>query len=200
MRRISQTYFISHPQPHPRQILHFHQHPTSFLSISNTLLISHPQTPAICFPYSTVGKVPHNKTAVCSSLCKGKAVPLQAWTGPGVSRKLKFPDFLTAAGWVVRLSALCTGPRYPQEMLLVLISVRGWVDPRAIVRSEGLFQWKIPVTPAGIEPATFRFVAQHLNHCTTAVPSSVCTSNFKTSVINTHTHKKTISSNVELYL
>jgi len=29
---------------------------------------------------------------------------------------------------------------------------------------------KNPVTPAGIEPATFRFVAQHLNHCATAVP------------------------------
>jgi len=27
---------------------------------------------------------------------------------------------------------------------------------------------KIPLTPAGIEPATFRFVAQHLNHCATA--------------------------------
>ena len=26
------------------------------------------------------------------------------------------------------------------------------------------------MTPAGIEPATFRFVAQHLDHCTTAVP------------------------------
>jgi len=30
---------------------------------------------------------------------------------------------------------------------------------------------KIPLTLAGIEPATFRFVAQHLNHCATAVPS-----------------------------
>ena len=28
---------------------------------------------------------------------------------------------------------------------------------------------KNPLTPAGIEPATFRFVAQHLNHCATAV-------------------------------
>ena len=26
------------------------------------------------------------------------------------------------------------------------------------------------MTPYGIEPATFRFVAQHLNHCATAVP------------------------------
>ena len=26
------------------------------------------------------------------------------------------------------------------------------------------------MTPSGIKPATFRFVARHLNHCDTAVP------------------------------
>jgi len=29
--------------------------------------------------------------------------------------------------------------------------------------------------PAGIEPATFRFAAQHLNHCATAVPDLLIT-------------------------
>jgi len=38
---------------------------------------------------------------------KGKAVPLQVWSGPEVSRKLRFPDFMTTAqdgGKVVSLT------------------------------------------------------------------------------------------------
>jgi len=32
---------------------------------------------------------------------------------------------------------------------------------------------KNPLTQAGVEQVTFRFVAQHLNHCATAVPLSL---------------------------
>jgi hypothetical protein len=61
---------------------------------------------------------------------------------------------------VVSLSALGPGRLYLQEIFLILISVRGWVDHRAIVRPERICQWKSPMTPLKIDPASFRFVAQ----------------------------------------
>jgi hypothetical protein len=44
---------------------------------------------------------------------------------------------------------------------LVLMSVRGWVDPRALVRLEGLHQVKMPAS--GIEHIALRLVMQCLN-------------------------------------
>jgi hypothetical protein len=52
---------------------------------------------------------------------KGKAVPLQAWSGPEGSRKLRFPDFMTMAQDGGKVVSLKHRPPIP----LVLISVRG---------------------------------------------------------------------------
>ena len=56
---------------------------------------------------------------------KYKVRPLQAWSSPEGSRKLRFPDFMTTAQDGGKVSTLRTGRLYPQEIHLVLISVRG---------------------------------------------------------------------------
>jgi hypothetical protein len=54
------------------------------------------------------------------------SVPSQARRGPEGSRKLRFPDFVTMAQDGGKVVSLTHRPFfYPQEMLLVLISVRG---------------------------------------------------------------------------
>jgi hypothetical protein len=71
---------------------------------------------------------------------------------------------------VVRLSAIRTGHLYPQEVFLVLISVRGRVNPRVIELPEGLSQLRIPVAQSRIEPATFQLVGYCLNQLRHRVP------------------------------
>ena len=104
-----------------------------------------------------------------------KAVPLQSWICPGYSRNLKFRDYITMAQDGCKVFSLMHRPSLPQETLLVLISVRGCILPRFTVRSEGYCQWRIPMTPPGIKPATLWFVVQHLKHYATAVHNVMST-------------------------
>ena len=44
---------------------------------------------------------------------KGKAIPLQAWTGPEGSSKLRFPDFVTTAQDGGKVDSLTHRPPLP---------------------------------------------------------------------------------------
>jgi len=56
---------------------------------------------------------------------KGKAVPLQDWSGPEGPRKLRFPDFMTTAQDGGKVVSLPHRPPLPPGMFLVLIFTRG---------------------------------------------------------------------------
>ena len=46
---------------------------------------------------------------------KGKAVPLQAWSGPEGSRKLRLPDYMTTAQEGGKVVSLTHRPPLPPE-------------------------------------------------------------------------------------
>jgi hypothetical protein len=84
--------------------------------------------------------------------CKKPWRPIGLWD-------VEAPTSSRQSQMAVRFSGPRAGRPSPPGRFLVLISVRGWVDPRAIVRLEELGQLKNRMTSSGIEPATFWLVA-----------------------------------------
>jgi hypothetical protein len=78
-----------------------------------------------------------------------RAIPVQVWMGPECSRRLKLQDMTIFGTWRW-LGCQPDAPATftPQEIFLALMSVRGWVDSRAIVWPEGC-QWQILIRPSG---------------------------------------------------
>jgi len=102
---------------------------------------------------------------------KGKKMsPITGPRCPEGSRKLRFPDYVTVAQDVGKVVSLT------RRLLLPPGNTPGTHFCWRLSRPQGhsaigrIISMKIPMTPSGIEPSTFRFVAQHLNRCATAVP------------------------------
>jgi hypothetical protein len=91
---------------------------------------------------------------------KSKSIPVTDRGGPQGCETSRLPHFLdnrlTDGGDV---SLTCRpAALYPQEESLVLISVRGCVHLRAILRLKELGQLKNPLISPGIERAAFRII------------------------------------------
>jgi len=68
------------------------------------------------FKHPHKNRFPVRITKPPNLLAKDKAIPLQAWTGPEGSKKLRLPDFQDNRHMnVARLSALRTGRLYPSR-------------------------------------------------------------------------------------
>ena len=102
--------------------------------------------------------------------CCDKGREIESYPITGLGQALKAPG-----GWGSRISiqSALEGGKVVSPTHRPLLPPRkgSWYSflleaestPRAIVRPEGLSRWKIPVTPSGTEPATYRLVEQFLN-------------------------------------
>ena len=83
---------------------------------------------------------------------KGKAVSLQAWTGPEGSRKLRFTDFVTTAQDGGKVGSLTHRPLFTSRKYCwysFLLEAESTAGPQG--DGKKFMSMKNPLTPAGID-------------------------------------------------
>jgi hypothetical protein len=137
------------------------------------LTLTHPNTPfknSGSYQHLHVKALPSSKTLI---KVKGKALPLQPWTCPEGSRRLRLLDCKTIGTWRQKVrqpyspAAFTSGKYSWYSFLLEAESTPGG---HSVAGRITLCQWKITVTPLVIKPTTFRLVAQCLNQLHYHVP------------------------------
>jgi hypothetical protein len=100
----------------------------------------------------------------------GKVIPVQTVEALRVARGWSSHIFKHSVHrWRQGCQPYAPAAFYPPGRFLALISVRGWFNPRDIVRPEGSGKLKNPPHP-GLEPATFQLVAWCLNQLRYRMP------------------------------
>jgi hypothetical protein len=94
-------------------------------------------------------------------ICKEKAIPLQAWTSPESSRRLRHRYFQTIYTWRwLGCPPYAKAAFTPQEISLVLIPVTRSINATDIEPSEGLpsYIWETKITTKRLE---LNFSSEH---------------------------------------
>jgi hypothetical protein len=139
---------------------------TQCLAVSCSTVSSCIFVPSLTFPFlqlmpmsrkhGSVHPLPHT----FSWVKVGKGIPVTGRGGPQGCETSRIPAFSRQSAHIWRWGCQPYAPAalYPPGRFLVLISVRGWVDPKAIVRLEELGQLK-KSTSSGFDPASVLLVA-----------------------------------------
>ena len=104
---------------------------------------------------------------------KCKAISGQAWTGLEDSRSLRLPDFMTIGCKPYAPAAFTPPPK-----------IYSWHS--FLLEAESTSTAIVPMTPSGIEPATFRLEVQCLNQLRHRVPRKKTLTLFNVEVSVSH--------------
>jgi hypothetical protein len=112
--------------------------------------------PSVCiYMHEYVSAVPIPYTQICLSLKQGSMLQVKLSLQQAVEAPTFFRQSSHRWRWVCQ--PYSSDALYPPGRFLVLISVRGWVHLRAIVRLEGLGRLKNPLTSSRMEPVTCQY-------------------------------------------